>query len=103
MVEVLLVTITFSQYHVVTNSTSIVFCPEDSYRDVHHLSSWTFKQKQQTPWPESVSEIYRPSDRRLSAKLVPTSADRGCHVVSMWIPTAIFSDFKTGVPTFSSK
>jgi hypothetical protein len=24
------------------------------------------------PWPESASELYRPSDRRLSAKLVPT-------------------------------
>jgi hypothetical protein len=31
----------------------------------------------QTPWPESASELYRPSDRRLSAKLVPTFADRG--------------------------
>jgi hypothetical protein len=27
--------------------------------------------------------IYRPSDRRLSAKLVPTFAYRGCHVVSV--------------------
>jgi hypothetical protein len=26
------------------------------------------------------------SDRRLSAKLVPTLADRGCHVVSATIP-----------------
>jgi hypothetical protein len=30
-----------------------------------------------TPWPESESELYRPSDRRLSAKLVPTFADKG--------------------------
>jgi hypothetical protein len=29
-----------------------------------------------------VSELYRPSDRRLSVKLVPTFADRKCHVVS---------------------
>jgi hypothetical protein len=35
----------------------------------------------QTPWPESASELYRPSDLRLSTKLVPTSADRGRHVV----------------------
>jgi hypothetical protein len=27
-------------------------------------------------------ELYRPSDHRLSAKLVPTSADRGRRVVS---------------------
>jgi hypothetical protein len=39
-----------------------------------------------TPWPQSASELYRPSDLRLSAKLVPTSADRGCHVVSVTDP-----------------
>jgi hypothetical protein len=39
--------------------------------------------QQQTPWPESAIELYRPSDLRLSAKLVPTFADRGCHVVSV--------------------
>jgi hypothetical protein len=36
-----------------------------------------------TPWPESASELYRPSDRSLSVKLVPTFADRGCLVVSV--------------------
>jgi CBS-domain-containing membrane protein len=35
------------------------------------------------PWLESASELYRPSDRRLSAKLVPTFADSGYHVVSV--------------------
>jgi hypothetical protein len=40
----------------------------------------------ETPWPESASELYRPSDRRLSAKLVPTLADRVCHVVSATNP-----------------
>jgi hypothetical protein len=34
------------------------------------------KTKQKTPWPESPSELYQPSDRRLSAKLLPTFADR---------------------------
>jgi hypothetical protein len=29
-----------------------------------------------------VHELYRPSDRRLSAKLVPTFANKGCRVVS---------------------
>jgi hypothetical protein len=29
------------------------------------------------PWPVSASELYRPSDRRLSVKLVPTLAERG--------------------------
>jgi hypothetical protein len=39
--------------------------------------------KKKTLWPESVSKLYRPSDRLLSAKLVPTFADRGCHVVGV--------------------
>jgi hypothetical protein len=32
------------------------------------------------------SELYRPSDRRLSAKLVLTLADRGCQVISATNP-----------------
>jgi hypothetical protein len=40
----------------------------------------------QTPWLQSASELYRPSDRRVSAKLVPTFADRGCCVVSATDP-----------------
>jgi hypothetical protein len=36
------------------------------------------------PWPES--ELYRPSDRRLSANFVPALEDRGCHVVSVTNP-----------------
>jgi hypothetical protein len=36
-----------------------------------------------TPWPQSASELYRQSDRRLSAKIVPTFAGRGCCVVSV--------------------
>jgi hypothetical protein len=39
------------------------------------------KQKK-NPWLQPASELYLPSDRRLSAKLVPTLADRGCRVVS---------------------
>jgi hypothetical protein len=33
--------------------------------------------KKQTPWLVSANELYRPSDRRLSEKLVPTFADKG--------------------------
>jgi hypothetical protein len=40
----------------------------------------------QTPWPESASELYLPSDRRLSSKPVPSLADRGCRVVSVTDP-----------------
>jgi hypothetical protein len=46
-----------------------------------------------TPWPESERELYRPSDRRLSAKLVPTFADRGCHVVSVMYSLRPYSQF----------
>jgi hypothetical protein len=42
--------------------------------------------KQKTPWPHSASELYWPSDRHLSTKLVPTFANRGCHVVSVMHP-----------------
>jgi hypothetical protein len=36
-----------------------------------------------TPWPESASELYRQNDRRFTAKLVTTFANRGFHVVSV--------------------
>jgi hypothetical protein len=39
-----------------------------------------------TQWPESASELYPPSDRRMSTKLVPTFADTGWHVVSVTDP-----------------
>jgi hypothetical protein len=39
-----------------------------------------------TPSPESASELYRPSDRRLSVKLVQTFGNRGCRVVSATDP-----------------
>jgi hypothetical protein len=42
--------------------------------------------KKQTPWSASASEPYLPSDRRFSAKLVPTVTDRVCHVVSVTDP-----------------
>jgi hypothetical protein len=42
--------------------------------------------RRDSPWPESASELHRPSDRCLSAKLVSSFADRGCHVVSATDP-----------------
>jgi CBS-domain-containing membrane protein len=39
-----------------------------------------------TPWPESANKLYQPRDPRLSANLVPTFADRECHVVSVMDP-----------------
>jgi hypothetical protein len=40
-----------------------------------------------SPWSESASELYRPSDLRMSAKRLPTCADRRCHVVSVTDPS----------------
>jgi hypothetical protein len=51
------------------------------------------EKKKPPPWPQSDSELYRPSDRRLSAKLVPIFADRGCHVVSVTNPYGRILDF----------
>jgi hypothetical protein len=46
------------------------------------------------PWPESASELYRPSDRRKSTKIVPTFADRGMfRNQRVGTPTAVFSVF----------
>jgi hypothetical protein len=41
----------------------------------------------------SARELYQPSDRCLSAKWLPTFADRGCHVVSMTDPYGRILDF----------
>jgi hypothetical protein len=49
---------------------------------VYQIDSTITIAMKSTPWTESASELYGPSDRRLSAKLVPTFVDRGCHVVS---------------------
>jgi hypothetical protein len=45
-----------------------------------------YQNRKRTPWPESESKLCRPRDLRLSAKIVPTCADRGCHVVSVTDP-----------------
>jgi hypothetical protein len=67
------------------------------------LTFITQTNKQQTPWPESVSEPYRLSDRCLSAMVVPTFADRGCHVVSVTDPYGRILAFETVAITVFSK
>jgi hypothetical protein len=49
------------------------------------MKTYATKQEE-TLWPESASDLYRPSDRRLSAKLVQTFVERGFHVVSVTDP-----------------
>jgi hypothetical protein len=52
------------------------------------LSQQLYKKAQKTPWSESASELYKPNDRHLSAKLMPKFVDRGCHVVNVMDPHA---------------
>jgi hypothetical protein len=54
-----------------------VFCV---YYECHHV------RYNKSQWPESASELYRPSNRSLSAKLAPTFTDIGCHMVSITNP-----------------
>jgi hypothetical protein len=56
------------------------------------LISWRNSLKI-TPWPSSASELYRASDCRLSAKLVPTFEDTRCLVVSATDPHGRILDF----------
>jgi hypothetical protein len=51
-----------------------------------NISTGNHYKKTKTPWSESASELYRPSDRRLSSKRLPTFADRVCHMVSVTDP-----------------
>jgi hypothetical protein len=52
---------------------------------------YNFSYKKQTPWSESASELYRPSDRRLSSKWLPTFLRIEGATWSAWqIPTAVF-------------
>jgi hypothetical protein len=65
----------------------------------HHVIIYIKK----TPWPESTSELYRPSNQSLSAKLVPNVANRGCHVVSMTDPYGCILGFLEWNRYFSIK
>jgi hypothetical protein len=60
---------------------------------LRYCTVYTKQTYKQTLWSESASELYRPSDRRLSAKLVLTLADRRCHVVSVTDPYGRILDF----------
>jgi hypothetical protein len=52
-------------------------------KDIYYGIFYLLKK---TPWFESASKLYLPSDRRLSAKWSPTFAERGCLVVSVTDP-----------------
>jgi hypothetical protein len=56
--------------------------PSLRYSQFHKKSSASYKFCTITPWPLSNSELYRPTDRHTSAKLVPALADRGRRVIN---------------------
>jgi hypothetical protein len=77
--------------------------PSDISRTLYFLmcyfeSLFILYKTKHIPWSESASKLYRPSDRRLSAKLVPTFADKGCHVVSVTDPYGRILDFSRPEP-----
>jgi hypothetical protein len=57
-----------------------------SVKSIPRSTYWRPLHKNLTPWSESENELYRTSDRRLSAKLVPTFADRELNLVSVTDP-----------------
>jgi hypothetical protein len=64
------------------------------YLPWNYIKLWLLKKKKKTKlWPEFTSELYRPSDLLLTAKLAPAFADRGCHVVSVTVPYCHILDF----------
>jgi hypothetical protein len=74
-----------SNYKIFTRNQEYVLESENS-----ELCYWqhspTQQQKTTNFVPRSASELYRPSDRRMSAKLVQTFEDRRCHVVNVMDP-----------------
>jgi hypothetical protein len=83
------------------------FCDSSSdvsfkYTNSDSIFNIIFMAKEnQTPWLESASELYRPSDRRLLAKLVPISPDRGCHVVSVFLDLHRYFFFQVAPQLYS--
>jgi hypothetical protein len=64
------------------------------FKEIRAVKILKRSNKKQTPWPEFASELYRPNDRRLSAKLVPSFVDRGVpRSQRAGSPTAVISVF----------
>jgi hypothetical protein len=66
-------------------------------------SKYIWIEQKKTPWSESASELYRPSDRRLSAKWLPTFADKGCQVIRVTDPYGLILGFLDRSRYFSIK
>jgi hypothetical protein len=70
------------QYYMQLQSQGRPRCDLTHWHSIYHS-----ELHKEAPWPESASELYRPSDRRLSAKLVLTFLPiEGCRVVNVTDP-----------------
>jgi hypothetical protein len=52
----------------------------------HAISLHYVTEKKKLIWPESMSKPHQPCNHHLSAKLVSTSVEKGCHMVSLTHP-----------------
>jgi hypothetical protein len=66
-------------------------------------SSYTKSKIKENPWSESANELYRPKDRRLTAKSVPIFVDRGFLVASVTDPYGSILSFLERSRYFSIK
>jgi hypothetical protein len=81
--------------HNVTSRTFGTVAANSSYKLITKvvIYIYIYIYIKQTPWLESASKLYWPSDNRLSATLVPTFADIGYHMVSVTDPCGRNLDF----------
>jgi hypothetical protein len=70
-----------SLFPVAKSETGQTIIPPTKYSNSRSVSKRKIIAELKNSGTQSTSEIYRPSDRRLSVKLVPTLADRGCRGV----------------------
>jgi hypothetical protein len=79
-------------------------CAIRTQKTIYNAKQWKCIEFQYPPpWSESASELHRPSDRGLSAKWLPTVADRGCHVASVTDPYGHILGFQDRSRYFSIK
>jgi hypothetical protein len=83
-------------YHSADDHVALALFPVSSLPDKK-------AERKYTPWIESASKLYPSSDRRLSANVVPTFADRLCQVVSVTNPYGRILGFLDRAATFPSK
>jgi hypothetical protein len=76
----------YASVHTASAGQYTQFCQDPVLLQAVSECSCSGLRIKKTPWSEPASELYRPSDLHLLAKLVPTFADGGCHVVSVTDP-----------------